>query len=119
MSIVRAKIRFSGEKESRIVSPNPRDATALACLAKYRANLGQAIEAARRLEDALRIRPDDPELNFYGVVVCERLGDRAGAVKYFRKSLAEGYSLVEFQNNPDLADFRRDPRVREALAGRG
>jgi len=73
----------------------------------------------RRLAEALRIRPNDPELNFRAVVVCERLGDRAGAITYLRRSLEQGYALNEFEHDPDLAALRLDPDVKKALAKRG
>ena len=98
---------------------DPRDATALACLAEFHADLDHRPEAMRRLAEALRIRPNDPELNFRAVVVCERLGDRAGAITYLRRSLEQGYALNEFEHDPDLAALRLDPDVKKALAKRG
>jgi tetratricopeptide (TPR) repeat protein len=106
-------------RAERELEIDPRSATAMACLSEYHAHLGNHVEAERRLASALRIRPQDPELNFYGVLVCESLGDRAGALEKFRRSLEEGYSLVEFERNPDLAAFREDPDVKQALAKRG
>jgi len=105
-------------RAERVLEIDPQSATAMACLAEYNAHLGNRVEAERRLASALRIRPNDPELNFYGVVVYESLGNRAGALERFRRSLEEGYSLVEFERNPDLAAFREDPDVKQALAKR-
>jgi tetratricopeptide (TPR) repeat protein len=107
------------DRAERALETNPRDATAMACLAEYHAHLGHRAEATRRLTSALQIRPDDPELNFYGVIVCEQLGDRAGALAYLRRSVEQGYSLDELERNPDLAAFRTDPNVKQALAKRG
>jgi serine/threonine-protein kinase len=89
---------------------NPRDPVTLASLAEYHANLGHRADALLRLGQALALRPDNPEIQFFGVVVHERLGMRSEALRHLERSLSAGYSRLEFEHNPDLAALRRDPR---------
>jgi serine/threonine-protein kinase len=98
---------------------NPRDAAALAALATYNANLGRRAEAERRIAQALAAAPDDPEIQFYAVMVYEELGARATALAHLRRAVDAGYSLVEVRRNPDLVELRKDPRTVSLLANRG
>jgi tetratricopeptide (TPR) repeat protein len=106
-------------RAEQVLLVNPRDAVALASLGEYHANLGHGPEAMRRFQQALQIDPSDPEIMFYGVLICERLGDREGALKYLKQSVDSGYSMVEVRGNPDLSGVRHDPRAASVLAGRG
>ena len=98
---------------------NPRDANALASLAKYQECLGHTAEAKRRIGQALEIAPGDPEIDFYAVLVYEGLGERTTALDHLRRTLDAGYSLVEVRRNPDLVELRKDPRTVRLLANRG
>jgi len=98
---------------------NPRDVTALASLASFNANLGRSAEAKRRILQVLQIEGDDPEIQFYAVLVFEGLGERSTALDHLRRAVDAGYSLVEVRSNPDLVELRKDARTVSLLAKRG
>jgi len=98
---------------------NPRDMIALASLASYNASLGRAAEAKRRIAQVLQVAGNDPEIQFYAVLVFEGLGERSTALDHLRRAVDAGYSLVEVRSNPDLVELRKDPRTVSLLANRG
>jgi serine/threonine-protein kinase len=115
----RAHYRLAIDGALAALEVNPRDAVALASLAEYNAALGRAVEAKRRISQALAISADDPEIQFYAVLVYEELGERATALVHLGRAVDAGYSLVEVRRNPDLVELRKDPRTMKLLENRG
>ena len=67
----------------------------------------------------LAIAPDDPEIQFFAVLVYEELGERSPALDHLGRAVEAGYSLVEVRRNPDLVELRKDPRTVKLLENRG
>ena len=101
------------EEELRV---NPRDATALACLAHYRAKTGQAdaaLEAARR---ALALAPDDMTVVFTAAIVHQLVGRPDRALELLRRARAQGYSASEIENHPELQALRGRPDFQKMIS---
>ncbi len=45
--------------------------------------------------------------------IYEQLGDREDAIHYMSKAMEIGYSLEAVRQNPDMANFLKDPRFIE------
>jgi tetratricopeptide (TPR) repeat protein len=91
---------------------NPRDAWILVVLADSYAHLGQATQARRLADEALRLAPDDGEVLFRMSCLYEFLGERARALALVEKAVAAGYSRDEVERTPDLRALREDRRFK-------
>ena len=67
---------------------NPKEAAYLENLAWAQAGTGQFAEAAKTLEQAIAIRPNDPELHWKQGIVAGRSGNHKEAVGSFSKALS-------------------------------
>ncbi len=101
-----------GEQELQI---NSRNSDAHILLARYYAMVEQKDDALAHLKTALELMPDDPEYALIAAVVCNRLGDRAGALDWLQKSKSGRYSTAEIRDDPDLSDLRDDPRFQQLI----
>ena len=59
-------------------------------------------KAISRIQSALALSPDDPNVLETAGEAYEDLGDRAQAMQYIEKSLQKGYDLADLKNTPDL-----------------
>lgn len=84
-------------------------------LAFLLAKLGRMLDAKKRLEVAVALSPDDPEVLFTLGQTCELLGDRNGALEYLRRAIAQGYSVDDLKADPELQALIADPKVLQAL----
>jgi tetratricopeptide (TPR) repeat protein len=97
---------------------NPRDTAVLTVLADALAMLGEGRAARDRLGEALKLAPEDVNVQFRAAQIYTTLGERSAALKWLIKALEGGYSLRELLSVPDLAELRQDPRFKEALKAR-
>ena len=69
-------------------------------------------QALTRVDTALALAPNDPDvLNNVGDTY-EELGDHKRAVQYARLSLRNGYSLDDLRRDPDMQSVLADPNFR-------
>ena len=66
-------------------------------------------KALSRIESALVLSPDDPNVLATVGEAYEDLGDRAHALQYIEKSLQKGYDLADLKNVPALQGLLSDP----------
>ena len=90
----------------------PRDAMMQANLAVIYAKKKVREKAISRIQSALALSPDDPNVLEAVGEGYEALGDRAQALQYIEKSLQKGYSLSAIKSTPDLQGLLSDPGFR-------
>ncbi len=88
---------------------NPRDAIAQSRLGLLYAKKKLREQAISRIQSALALSPDDPNVLATVGLAYEDLGDRAQALLYIEKSLQKGYALADLKNTPDLQALLADP----------
>lgn len=81
------------------VERNPKEAAYLENLAWAQAGTGQFAEATKTLDQAIAIRPNDPELHWKQGIIAGRLGNHKAAESSFSKALSI---------DPKLAKVYRD-----------
>ena len=94
------------------VQDSPRDATLQANLGQVYAQKKLREKAISRIQSALVLAPDDPNVLEAVGEAYEDLGDRAQALQYIEKSLQKGYALTALKNIPDLQGLLSDPNFR-------
>ena len=87
---------------------NPRLGITRAYVACVAARLGDSKRAEDEISQALELSPADTKVILSAVLTYEALGQRAQAIKVL--GLAGPDFLQEINRQPDLAEFRRDPR---------
>ncbi len=91
---------------------SPRDAVVQAQLGLVYAQKKLREKAISRVQSALVLAPDDPNVLEDVGETYEDLGDRAQALQYIEKSLQKGYALTALKNIPDLQGLLSDPNFR-------
>jgi len=104
------------EEERKI---KPRDARVLASLAGYYAIIGEENLALARVEEALRIEPDNATINYYAGHAYNQLGRRDKALELIAKAVASGYPKEEIARDPWLRELRMDKRFPGMMEGNG
>jgi len=94
------------------VRDTPRDAVAQSYLAVVYAKKKLREKAVSRIQSALALSPDDPNVLEFAGEAYEDLGDRAQALQYIHKSLQKGYALGDLKKTPDLQGLLSDPNFR-------
>jgi tetratricopeptide (TPR) repeat protein/TolB-like protein len=95
------------QAESRV---NPNSAALLLRMADCDSILGRGDEARRLVERGLALAPNDAANLFKAGVVYEQLGNRARALEWIDKALADGYSRDAVNRSVSLTELRRDSR---------
>jgi serine/threonine-protein kinase len=91
---------------------NPRDGAMQARLALLYAQKKVRDKALERVQTALALAPDDPDILENVGETYENLGDRTNAIHYIEKSLQKGYSLDSLKTDPSLKRLLSDPNFR-------
>ena len=91
---------------------SPRDAGVQSRLALLNAQLKKRDEAAARMQTALALAPDDPDVLETIGETYETLGDRNRAIGYIEKSVEKGYSMDSLKDEPALKSLLSDPKFR-------
>jgi eukaryotic-like serine/threonine-protein kinase len=91
------------------VGNSPRDALAQARLAVLYGKKKNREKTVSRIQSALALSPDDPNVLAIVGIAYEDLGDRAQALQYIEKCLQKGYALADLKNTPDLQELLSDP----------
>jgi tetratricopeptide (TPR) repeat protein len=70
-----------------------------------------------RIQSALALAPDDPEILENVAIAYEKLGERAQSVIYAGDAIKKGLSFDEVKNEPRLQSLINDPEFqRQVLA---
>ncbi len=89
---------------------NPQDGDAHILLADFNAMLGHRSEALRHLNEALHLRPEDPEFAFFAAVVYDQLGQLKDARSWLDKAIERGYSRSDIDAAIELDNLRGEQR---------
>jgi serine/threonine protein kinase/Flp pilus assembly protein TadD len=88
----------------------PEDVRARSLLAADYANMGRADDAVRHLEMTVALRPNDSNVLYNAACTYAVLGRKGEALDLLRRSLASGYSNVDWpRQDPDLSSLHADP----------
>ena len=88
----------------------PEDVRARSLLASDYANMGRADDAARHLDMAVALRPDDSNVLYNAACTYGVLGKKAQALDLLRRALAAGYANADWPHqDPDLKILYDDP----------
>jgi tetratricopeptide (TPR) repeat protein len=92
---------------------NPRLGRPRAFVAYFAARLGDRKRAEDEIGQALRSSPGDNKIKRRAVLTYEALHDRERALAVLKTTTPE--MLRELGSQPDLADFRQDPRFQQLV----
>jgi Tfp pilus assembly protein PilF len=93
---------------------NPRDATAMVDLARYRGSLNEKTVAEELVAKALKTRTDDARLLLSAAGTYEiALANREQALKYLQRAFELGLALRDVERSVALKELRADPRFKE------
>jgi eukaryotic-like serine/threonine-protein kinase len=90
----------------------PRDAMVQSSLGLLYAKKKMREKAVPRIQSALELSPDDPNVLENVGEAYEDLGDRAQALLSIEKSLQRGYPIGDLKNLPGLQELLSDPSFR-------
>lgn len=93
------------------VKLQPTDAFAQSTLAYLYAEDKQRENALARIQAALALSPNDPNVLVNAGQAYENLGDRAKALEYIKEALQKGYPLTQVQAEPTLQKLLQDPAL--------
>ena len=96
--------------------PHTRDGRARAYVGYVAARLGDPLRGQQEIEQALQLDPNDKMVIRRAVVMYEMLGRRDRALAIIETATSD--VLRELDRQPDLADFRLDPRFSQLKARR-
>lgn len=96
----------------QVVRDTPRDAIAQSNLGLLYAKKKLREKAISRIQSALALSPDDPNVLENVGEAYEDMGDREHALQYIEKSLQKGYAFADLKNVPDLEGLLWDTRFR-------
>ncbi len=91
---------------------SPRDAGVQSRLALVYAQKKLRDKATARMQTALALAPDDPDVLETLGETYETLGDRARAIQAIEKSLEKGYSIESLNHTSALRSLLSDPNFR-------
>ena len=94
------------ERDSAIKARDPQVQSALGIIYAYR-KLPQ--KAVPRIQAALALAPDDPEVLSNIAEAYEYLGDRRECIRFYQRAMQKGYSLAKLRLNPNLQALVSDP----------
>ena len=102
------------EMEMRILERQlelvPEDVRARSLLAADYANMGRPDDAARHLEMAVALRPNDSNVLYNAACTYGVLGKKSEALDLLRRALAAGYANSDWpRQDPDLKILHEDP----------
>jgi serine/threonine-protein kinase len=95
---------------------NPADALNLASLAVYLQKAGDGATATRRLDDALRRAPADPQVQYRAAEVHALAGRTDSALSALGRAFELGYSRADAARADEFTTLRQQPRF-AALVG--
>ena len=91
----------------------PQDAEAEATLAYLYAHYRRGFEAAARVQTALALAPDDPNVLADVASAYELMGKRSEAIAAMHKAIQKGYGVEQLKTDPEMAALVADPKFRQ------
>jgi len=98
---------------------DPNDPIVTAFLAGYYADINDGVKSRRRISQALKLAPKNPEVLFRCGHAYEKLGEREKSLMWIGKAIEYGYPVDEIQQDPELEELRLDPRFKMLLPNPG
>jgi serine/threonine-protein kinase len=97
---------------------NPRDGDSHILMASYYAMLDDRPNALQQLQEALALRPEDPEFLLTAAIVHNQLGESGEAIASLKKAVERGYSAAEIRAAPELDSLRDQLEIQQLLRRR-
>jgi len=91
----------------------PQDAIVQSALALLYAEINAPEKARARVETALALAPDDPNVLSNVATAYEMLHDRRHALEYVRRALQKGLPLDEVTNDPNMQQLLNDSNFKD------
>jgi eukaryotic-like serine/threonine-protein kinase len=103
---------------SKKLEVNPRDSDALGVRAFCHAMLKEKKLALADLAAALKIAPNDADLNFQAALVYNQLGNTEEALKSLERAFANGYAPSRVRDTPYFENLHSNPKFQALLQAR-
>ncbi len=100
------------------LSINPRDGDPHILTSSYYAMLGDKLHALDHLQQALELRPNEPEYLLTAAIVHNQFGEKDDALKWLETAVSQGYSPSEIRVAPELDNLREEARFRKLVGTR-
>jgi serine/threonine-protein kinase len=104
--------RKTEQLAEQVVAAKPQDAMAHSILAMLYAMDKLDEKSRTRIQTALALAPDDPNVLSNVGEAYELMGNRRQALEYIHRSLQKGYPLDQITNDPSLQALVADPKFR-------
>lgn len=118
-----AKIAAANEQlEQRLehaVQVKPQDALAQSRLATVYAEKKRPQASLMRIQTALALAPNDPEVLENVAITYEKLGNRTQSIVYAKEAIKKGLSIDEVNNDPSLQALTKDPEFKRRVLASG
>jgi tetratricopeptide (TPR) repeat protein len=111
-----AQARAAYDRARTLLAPllqrAPNDVLLVSRMALYAARSGAAAEARALAQHALRLAPDNADVQFRAALAYELLGERGAALAAVGNARRLGYPAKFIEAEPDLVALRRDQHYR-------
>ena len=111
-----ASYRKAAELAEAQVLVNPASVQDLSALALYLQKAGDGAAALRRVDDALRQAPKDPQVWYRAAAVHALAGRRDAALAALQQALSLGFSRARVAADDDFGTLREQPRFAALVA---
>jgi Tfp pilus assembly protein PilF len=109
--------RRTEQLAEQVVTAKPQDAMAYSMLARLYAMDKLPEKSRSRVQTALALAPEDPNVLSEVGEAYELMGNRQQALKYIHQSLQKGYALEDLISDPTLQALVADPNFRPSSKG--
>ena len=100
-----------------VLRVNPRDSGAMGLLALCYARVARRDEAARFVERAVALEPENASVLQKAAVVTLILGRSDESLRLLARAVERGYGTVEIRADPEFSTLRNEPRFQQLLSG--
>src|ERR1039457_4829220 len=99
-----------------VLRVNPRDSGAMGLLALCYARVGRRGEAARLVERAVALEPENASVLQKAAAVTLILGRSDESLRLLARAGERGYGTVEIRADPEFSTLRNEPRFQQLLS---
>jgi serine/threonine-protein kinase len=96
---------------------NPRDALLLAYLGQYYAMRAEQKLALDKIDAALRLQPNNPDVLLASAIAYQQLGDSSRALNSLEKAVSEGITPQTIRDTPNFSALSDNPRFLVLIHG--